>query len=101
MNVSHYLVFNLSICPSSTKKPRSVQDRCMYVTNSLPSRSIVCAISITMDDSEKHSGVQSTYIGVGHANDPYDSAKSNAADRRDMARMGKPQEMRVSELKTA
>ena len=54
-----------------------------------------------MDDSEKHRGVQSAYIDVGQASDPYDSAKSNAADRRDMARMGKPQEMRVSASEVA
>lgn len=48
-----------------------------------------------MDYSEKQRGFQSTRVDVAHEDDPFDSAKSNSADRRDMARMGKAQEMNV------
>jgi hypothetical protein len=48
-----------------------------------------------MSYPEKSEGVRATRVGVEYDHDPYDSAKSTSADRRDMARMGKPQEMRV------
>lgn len=46
-----------------------------------------------MNRSEKQAGFQSTRMDIGNESDPFDSAKSNSADRRDMARMGKAQEM--------
>ena len=48
-----------------------------------------------MDYREKSQAIQSTPVDVGYDNDPFDSAKSNSADRRDMARMGKAQELNV------
>lgn len=49
--------------------------------------------------SQKSAGIQHFQIGDDETYDHdgiYDHTKTNAADRKDMYRMGKPQEMRVS-----
>lgn len=52
-----------------------------------------------MEASEKAAGIQHFQLDSGDSfEDNHYAKKSNAADIRDMARMGKPQEMRVSRM---
>jgi hypothetical protein len=56
------------------------------------------------DHSSKSAGIQQFQLGNNEVHDPdgfYDYTKTNAVDRKDMLRMGKPQEMRVCSIALA